>query len=45
MMRIDKDFFIFDSTKDTIGLLTNFGLVCFEKGSKKVLDFIPLADA
>lgn len=45
MMQIDKDFFIFDSTKEIVGLLTNFGLVCFEKGSKKVLDFIPLADA
>lgn len=45
LMKIDHDFFIFDSTKEIIGLLTDFGMICFKKGSKDVLDFIPLADA
>lgn len=45
LMKIDKDNFFFDSKKEILALLTNFGLICFKKGSKEILDFIPLADA
>lgn len=45
LMKIDKDFFFIDSKKEILGLLTNFGLICFKKGSKDVVDFIPLADS
>lgn len=44
-MKIDKDVLWIDSTKEILGLLTNFGLICFQKGSKKIIDFIPLADS
>ena len=45
LMNIDKEYFIFDSLKEVIGLMSNFGIICFEKGTKKVLDFIPIADS
>ncbi len=46
MFTIDfKEWNIFKSVKEVLGLLTNFGLICFGKGSKEVVDFIPLADS
>ena len=35
-MHIDWEYFIFDSLKEVIGLLSNFGIICFEKGTKKI---------
>lgn len=45
MIKIDKEGKLFDSTKEILALLTDFGLVCLSKGSKKADDFIPLGEA
>lgn len=45
MVKIDKEGVLFDSTKEILALLTDFGIVCLSKGSKKVIDFMPLGEA
>ena len=45
MIKIDKEGKLFDSTKEILALLTDFGIICLSKGSKKAEDFIPLSEA
>lgn len=45
MIKIDKEGMLFDSTKEILALLTDFGIICLSKGSKKAVDFIPLGEA